>query len=140
MAGRMEKPAMATTNPYADVPTTPDPFINRVRKDLLSLEAAKATDANLIAIVAKDEVLALWSRPVKTFIPVLALRAARTRLFPDASIAPPSLIFAQAEPVTVVAAIVQARDDCGIDMSDDFLDLRDDVLTVDYGGARNTVI
>ncbi len=122
---------MATINPYSDAPTTPDPFINRVRDDLLSLDAAQSTDAKVIAGVAKDEVLALWSRPVKTFIPVLALRAARTRLFPEASIAPPSLVFAVAEPVPAVAGIDQVWDDGGIDMSDDFLDLSDDVQTVD---------
>jgi hypothetical protein len=131
MSGRKENPAMAATNPYADAPTTPDPFISRVRKDLLSLEAAQATDANVIAVVAKEEVLALWPRPVKTFIPVLALRAARARLFPEASLAPASRSPAQTPPVPTPAYDHRSNNDGSMDLRDDAFDLSDDVRFVD---------
>jgi hypothetical protein len=122
---------MAATNPYADAPTTPDPFVNRVRKDLLSLDATQSTDANLIAVVAMDEVLASWPRPVKTFIPVLALRAARSRLFPDASLAPASVSPKHAEPEQSSKLGARSNHDGSMDLSDDILDLRDDVLILD---------
>lgn len=124
---------MAATNPSADAPTNLDPMIatiTRVRDDLRSLKAAQSIDPNLIAVVAQEEVLALWPRPVKTFIPVLALRASRTRLFPDASIAPTSLVHTPAEPVLVTASD-QPIEESGMDMSRDVLDLSNDVQTID---------
>jgi hypothetical protein len=45
-----------------------------------------------VAQVAKEEVLKLWGRPVKAFIPVLAYRAARDRVCPTVSSVPPAVL------------------------------------------------
>jgi len=82
---------MTYSTPYAEVPQTPDVFINQVDTQLSALCSRRDVSRRAITETAKEEVLALWDRPVKAYIPVLALRAAREQICPTASSVPPAL-------------------------------------------------
>jgi len=66
------------SNPFAQIPTTPESIIAHVRRQL-------ATDAPRVMMleptvldqVAERAVGELWGSRIKTFVPVLALRQAR---------------------------------------------------------------
>jgi hypothetical protein len=70
-----------TANPFAQAPTTPEPIIAQVRRDLeRDLGGDLAIDVGLVDRVAERSDRDLWSSRVKTFLPVLALRDARETL------------------------------------------------------------
>ena len=72
---------MDATNPFAQVPTTPEPIIARVRRQLAD-EAwtGLVSHGPVLDRVADHAVRELWGSRIKTFVPVLALRQAREML------------------------------------------------------------
>lgn len=82
---------MTHSTPYAEVPRTPDAFIHQVQTQLSAVCIQRNIPHRTIIESAREEVLTLWDRPVKAYIPVLALRAAREQICPAASSVPPAL-------------------------------------------------
>ena len=72
---------MDATNPFAQVPTTPEPIIAQVRRQLAD-EAwtGLVSHGPVLDRVADRAVRELWGSRIKTFVPVLALRQAREML------------------------------------------------------------
>ena len=72
---------MDAANPFAQVPSTPEPIIAQVRRQLANegwpglVSYGPALDR-----VADRAVRELWGSRIKTFVPVLALRQARDML------------------------------------------------------------
>jgi hypothetical protein len=68
-------------NPFAQVPTTPEPIIAQVRRQLAD-EAwpGMVSQGPVLDRVADRAVRELWGSRIKTFVPVLALRQAREML------------------------------------------------------------
>ena len=68
-------------NPFAQVPTTPEPIIAQVRRQLAD-EAwpGMVSHGPVLDRVADRAVRELWGSRIKTFVPVLALRQAREML------------------------------------------------------------
>jgi len=65
-------------NPFAQAPTTPEPIIAQVRRQLADdAWPGLAVQSTVLDRVADRAVRDLWESPVKTFVPVLALRQAR---------------------------------------------------------------
>lgn len=73
---------MESANLFAQMPTTPEPIIAQVRRQLDDDDAppGKRVETTLLDSVAEQAVRELWSSRVKTFVPVLALREARAVL------------------------------------------------------------
>jgi hypothetical protein len=71
---------MAESNAFAEAPPTPELFVARVRRELDAVYADMDVPSGEIDRAAVDAVDELWDRPIKTFIPVLALRAAKERV------------------------------------------------------------
>jgi hypothetical protein len=66
---------------FAQMPSTPETIIAQVTQHVLhSLPADHATAELRIAELATTAVLDLWERPIRTFIPVLALREVQNAL------------------------------------------------------------
>ena len=72
---------MDAANPFAQVPTTPEPIIAQVRRQLAD-EAwpGLVSHGPVLDRVADRAVRELWGSRIKTFVPVLALRQAREML------------------------------------------------------------
>jgi hypothetical protein len=72
---------MDAANPFAQVPTTPEPVIAQVRRQLAD-EAwpGMVSHGPVLDRVADRAVRELWGSRIKTFVPVLALREAREML------------------------------------------------------------
>jgi len=72
---------MDAANPFAQVPTTPEPIIAQVRRQLAD-EAwpGMVSHGPVLDRVADRAVRELWGSRIKTFVPVLALRQAREML------------------------------------------------------------
>ena len=69
---------MGPVTPFAQIPSTPEPIIAQVRRQLADDPAlGTPLEANLLDRVADRAVRELWESRVKTFVPVLALRQAR---------------------------------------------------------------
>ena len=69
---------MERLTPFAQMPTTPEPIIAQVRRQLADDVAPDlAGETMVLDRVAEHAVLELWGSPVKTFVPILALRQAR---------------------------------------------------------------
>jgi hypothetical protein len=70
--------SMEAVNPFAQMPTTPEPIIAQVRRtlavDCAAVSCAAGADLDRVAEAA---VRRLWDGQVKVFVPVLALREAR---------------------------------------------------------------
>jgi hypothetical protein len=67
--------------PFAQTPSTPEPIIAQVRRQLADDDGVGArVPTGVLDRVADQAVRELWSSRVKTFVPVLALRTARERL------------------------------------------------------------
>jgi hypothetical protein len=72
---------MEAANPFAQVPTTPEPIIAQVRRQLADDDhIGMRVPMGVLDRVADHAVRELWSSRVKNFIPVLALRTAREML------------------------------------------------------------
>src|SRR5215213_7066691 len=72
----MERPT-----PFAQMPTTPEPIIAQVRRQLAEDDRfGRQVPSGVIDRVADRAVRELWGSPVKTFVPILALRQARELL------------------------------------------------------------
>lgn len=72
---------MEATNPFAQMPLTPEPIIFQVCRELTAdCEAARCPRETDLEQLAEDSVRALWNSRVRGFIPVLALRQARETL------------------------------------------------------------
>ena len=72
--------------PFAEVPPEPEPVIALVREQL-ERECAEGRcppDEGLDRLV-EGAVLELWDAPIKTFVPLLALRRARPASAPQAA-------------------------------------------------------
>jgi hypothetical protein len=64
--------------PFAQTPSTPEPIIAQVRRQLADDDqVGSRAPTGVLDRVADQAVRELWSRRVKTFVPVLALRTAR---------------------------------------------------------------
>ena len=69
---------MESLTPFAQMPSTPEPIIAQVRRQLADDDWVRArVPTSVLDRVADQAVRELWSSPVKTFVPVLALRQAR---------------------------------------------------------------
>lgn len=72
---------MPLVTPFAEMPTTPEPIIAQVRRQLVDdAHEAMRVQADVLDRVADRAVRELWGSRVKTFVPVLALRTARELL------------------------------------------------------------
>lgn len=110
---------MAETNAFAEAPPTPESFVARVREELGAAYASTDISAAQIDRAAVDAVDELWDRPIKTFIPVLALRAARERVAATTGTPP-----AADEPAITAAAnhgLPDDRDALLLDSSDELV-------------------
>jgi hypothetical protein len=69
---------MEAANPFAQVPSTPEPIIAQVRRQLADDDQlGTRVPLGVLDRVADHAVRELWTSRVKTFVPVLALRTAR---------------------------------------------------------------
>jgi hypothetical protein len=69
---------MECHTPFAQMPTTPEPIIAQVQRHLAEDDRfARQVPRGVLERVADRAVRELWSRPVKTFVPILALRQAQ---------------------------------------------------------------
>jgi hypothetical protein len=67
--------------PFAQTPSTPEPIIAQVRRQLADDDRVGArVPTGVLDRVADQAVRELWSSRVRTFVPVLALRMARELL------------------------------------------------------------
>jgi hypothetical protein len=72
---------MDSANPFAQVPTTPEPIIAQVRRQLNDEAwSGLVSHGPVLDRVADRAVRELWNSRIKTFVPVLALRQAREML------------------------------------------------------------
>jgi hypothetical protein len=72
---------MEAANPFAQVPTTPEPIISQVRRQLADeMRHGGSIPCGVLDRVADRAVRELWGSRIKTFVPVLALRQARDML------------------------------------------------------------
>lgn len=72
---------MELVTPFAQTPSTPEPIIALVRRQLADdPQVGNSVSTGVLDRVADAAVRDLWSSPVKTFVPVLALRTARETL------------------------------------------------------------
>ena len=66
------------TNPFAQMPTTPESIIAHVRRQLADdAPRVMMVEPTVLDQVAERAVRELWGSRIKTFVPVLALRQAR---------------------------------------------------------------
>ena len=69
---------MQRLTPFAQMPTTPEPIIAQVRRQLTEDDRfGRQVPSGVIDRVADRAVRELWGSPVKTFVPILALRQAQ---------------------------------------------------------------
>ena len=69
---------MERLTPFAQMPTTPEPIIAQVRRQLAEDDHFRVRVPGSVLDRAADRaVRELWSRPVKNFVPILALREAQ---------------------------------------------------------------
>jgi hypothetical protein len=67
--------------PFAQVPTSPEPIIAQVRRQLADeVRTGLVSHGPVLDRVADRAVRELWGSRIKTFVPVLALRQAREML------------------------------------------------------------
>ena len=72
---------MERVTPFAQTPSTPEPIIAQVRRQLADDDrVGTRVPTGVLDRVADQAVRELWSSRVKTFVPVLALRTARELL------------------------------------------------------------
>lgn len=72
---------MELVTPFAQTPSTPEPIIAQVRRQLADDDGVGSrVPMGVLDRVADQAVRELWSSRVKTFVPVLALRTARELL------------------------------------------------------------
>ena len=72
---------MNAANPFAQVPSSPEPIIAQVRRQLADEErTGLVSHGPVLDRVADRAVRELWGSRIKTFVPVLALRQAREML------------------------------------------------------------
>ena len=72
---------MELVTPFAQTPSSPEPIIAQVRRQLADDDRVGArVPTGVLDRVADHAVRELWSSRVKTFVPVLALRTARELL------------------------------------------------------------
>ena len=72
---------MELVTPFAQTPSSPEPIIAQVRRQLADDDQVGArVPTGVLDRVADQAVRELWSSRVKTFVPVLALRTARELL------------------------------------------------------------
>jgi len=70
--------SMEVLTPFAQMPATPEPIIDQVRRVLTDdVPPGMTVEATVLDHVADQAVRGLWESRVKTFVPVLALRRAR---------------------------------------------------------------
>jgi hypothetical protein len=69
---------MERLTPFAQMPTTPEPIIAQVRRQLAEDDRfGVRVPSGVLDRAADRAVRELWGSPVKTFVPILALRQAR---------------------------------------------------------------
>ncbi len=71
---------MELVTPFAQTPSSPEPIIAQVRRQLADDRVGARVPTGVLDRVADQAVRELWSSRVKTFVPVLALRTARELL------------------------------------------------------------
>ncbi|MDP9369695.1 MAG: hypothetical protein M3Q03_15715 [Chloroflexota bacterium] len=112
---------------FAQSVSTPEATIDRVRRDLLVEWAGLGPPPREITQAAEASVRALWDSKVKLFVPVLALRAARSSLgntplrWTPARLAPLPV----PDPALTTALDPQCE---ALDVTDDSLDVAGDSL------------
>lgn len=121
--GRLTKEAdtLDAANPFAQIPSTPEPIVAQVCRQLQTDPFVKSRLSSAeLGRLASAAVRELWDCPVKTFVPILALRAVREQLS--------AMVASSAEPALPSAA---ARPGRGPRRVHDVLNLDDDVLPRD---------
>ena len=121
---------MEPTTLFARPTASPEEIINRVHRDLVAKWGSPGTPPRALIEVAETSVRALWDSKVKLFVPVLALRDARSRLgtllsptTPLGSLGPTST----ERPGLVPLRSTEPRTDV-LDVSSDVLDAAEDIL------------
>ena len=79
---------MESANPFAQMPATPEPIIAQLRRQLGEDDNAIRLSPAALDHLADRVVRDLWDSPIKTFVPVLALRDAREVLHAQQAAAP----------------------------------------------------
>lgn len=113
--------AVESVTLFAQSTATQETVIDRVRRELLAEGTGRDTLPAVLAEAAETSVRALWDSRVKLFVPVLALRDARSRL---GSQAVPSERATASRPVPVA---VTTRQPDVLDVTGDTLDLSSDM-------------
>lgn len=119
---------MESVTLFAQPTATQETVIDRVRRDLLAEGTGRDTPAPVLAEAAETSVRALWDSRVKLFVPVLALRDARSKLGSQA--VPPERATAnRSAPVTVTTGQADVLDltDDALNVTGDTLDLSSDM-------------
>ncbi len=124
-------PTMHASQPAPNNSDGPQLMIARVHHDLAAVVFPRNVSDELLAFLVAVEVRKLWSRPIKTFIPVLALRAARERL--EAFYASNQVMVSSNDAVPIPAPTpnIFSQRVGGPDRSWDVVQMRDDVRIVD---------
>src|SRR4051812_1798482 len=124
-------PTMYASQPAPNNPDGLDLVIDRVHDDLVAVVFPRNVSDELLAYLVAVEVRKLWSRPIKTFIPVLAMRAARERLEAFYALHQVTVSSNDAVPTPVPTPNIFAQRVGGPDLSWDVVQMRDDVRIVD---------
>ncbi len=112
---------------FAQPVSTPEATVDRVRRDLLAEWAGLGPPPLEITQAAEASVRALWDSKVKLFVPVLALRAARSSLG-NTSLrrAPARRALPPVPDPALIFALDPERE--ALDITDDSLDVAGDSL------------
>ena len=118
---------MEVANLFAQMPSTPEPIIAQVRRQLVDdAREGMTLEANVLDYVADRAVRELWGSRVKTFVPILALREAREILREQGSVITaerPEMDYVEGTPPTGPRQVERA--------SRDFLRVDGDMLSLD---------
>src|ERR687890_715226 len=118
---------MQRLTPFAQTLTTPEPIIAQVRRQLTEDDRfGRQIPGGVIERVADRAVRELWGSPVKTFVPILALRQAQEILREqDVVISAPRTAVRQAESASTAtrSRVEQPRHDA--------LSIENDALPLD---------
>jgi hypothetical protein len=91
---------MMSANPFAREPDSMETVIATVQRSALEEPAALAASGGLVRTVAAEAVAHYWPRPIRLYIPVLALREVRAWLRDQ----PPISVTSETRPLHLVLA------------------------------------
>lgn len=112
---------------FAQPVITPEATIDRVRQDLLAEWSGLGPSPREISEAAQASVHALWESKIKLFVPVLALRDARSSLG-TMRLQPASAVTSMLSRLDPVPAVARDPQDESLDITDDTLDVTNDTF------------